>query len=172
MQKQIEGSFRPLIQFAVFTYSQLQNLVPDNALRNISDWDNSQRLDMDQPELPFKTCDEFVWRPSKFVEQSISFCKAFCKQLLRHEIAKSYSITSLSAFDPAVVFETPEKQFSTAIKKLSTHFVTSGWSSASDKGKIISQYRAFITKVRASAIPECADWIHFLSSNYEMQCRA
>ena len=105
----------------LFLPSQLQNILPDSALGDISDWDNFLRLDMDQPDLPFKTCDEFVLnedfhrlvmasrlpRPSKFVEQSISFCKAFFKLLLRHEIAKSDLIRGLSAFDPAVVFETP-----------------------------------------------------------------
>ena len=185
VQKQVEGGFRLFNQYAVFTYSQLQNILPDSALGDISDWDNFLHLDMDQPDLLFKTCDEFVLnedfhrlvmasrlpRPSKFVEQSISFCKAFCKLLLRHEIAKSDLIRGLSAFDPAVVFETPEKHYTTAIEKLSTHFVTSGWISASDKVKIISQYRAFVTKMRASAVPEYDDWILYLSSNYEMQCR-
>ena len=110
-------------------------------------------------------------RPSKFIDQSISFCKAFCKLLLQHKIIGSGLIRGLSSFDPAVIFENSEKNYLTAIEKLSAHFVSSGWVTSSDKVKIISQYRAFVTKMRSSTIPEYDDWIQFLSVNYEMQCR-
>ena len=39
VQKRVEGSFRLFIQFAVFIYRQLQNVLPDNALGDISYWD-------------------------------------------------------------------------------------------------------------------------------------
>ena len=111
-------------------------------------------LNVDQPELPFKISDYFVLNedfhrlvvasrlpcPSKLGEQSISFCKAFCKPVSHNETEKSDLIKGLAAFDPAVFFESPEKHYSTAIEKLSTHLVTFGWISASDKLKIISQY--------------------------------
>ena len=183
--KQVEGGFRLFNQFAVFTYSQLQNILPDSGLGSISDWDNFLYLDIEQQGLPIKSPDEFVLNedyhrlviasklpnPSKIIDQSISFCKASCKLLLQHKIIGSDLIRGLSFFDPAVIFENFEKNYLTAIEKLSTHFVSSGWVTSSDKVKIISQYRAFVTKMRSSTIPAYDDWIQFLSVNYEMQCR-
>ena len=92
--------------------------------------------------------------------------------MLQHEIIGSDLIRGLSSFDPAVILENSEKNYLTAIQKLSTHFVSSGWITSSDKVKIVSQYRAFVTKVRSSTIPEYDDWIQFLSTSFEMQCRA
>ena len=172
-------------QFAVFIYSQLQSLPPDNILGSISDWDNFLHLNLDEAELPFKTASEFILnedfhklvmasklpRPSKFVDQSISFVKAFCRQLLSHSIVKSDLIRGLSAFDPSVVFEGSEEHYTSAIGKLSTHFANTGWITASDKVKISSQYRSFVVKVRTNPNPQYDDWIHFLASHYEMQCR-
>ena len=172
-------------QFAVFVYSQLQCILPDSVLGDISDWDSFLHFDLDQQGLPFKTPDEFVLnedfhqlvlasklpRPSKFVEQSIVFCKTLCKQLLRHDLINSDLARGLSAFDVAVMFEGPEKHYVTAIEKLSAHFVSAGWITPSDKVKVTSQYRSLVTKLRANPVPDYDDWIHLLSSHYEVHCR-
>ena len=52
--------FRLFNQFAVFVYSQLQNILPDSFLGSISDWDKYLNLDLTQPDLPFKSADDFV----------------------------------------------------------------------------------------------------------------
>ena len=140
---------------------------------------------MDQADLPFKTSSEFILNedyynlvlaselpcPSKFVDQSIAFCKAFCKLLLSHEIIKSDLARGLSSFDPSVFFEGSEELFTASIEKLATHFVGCGWVSSSDKVKVIGQYRSFIARLRDEPVPDYEDWLHFLSSHYEFQCR-
>ena len=142
-------------------------------------------FDLDKPGLPFKTPDEFVLnedfhklvlasklpRPSKFVEQSILFCKLLCNRLLSHNLIKSDLARDLSAFDVAVMFDGSEKHYVTAIEKLSSHFVSAGWITPSDKMKATSQYRSFNTKMRANAVPNYDDWIHYLSSHHEIHCR-
>ena len=186
VQKTIEGGFRAFSQFAVFIYSQLQAILPDQTIGNISDWDTFLQLDLNRSDLPFKTTDEYVLnedfhklvmasklsRPSKFVEQSICFNKTLCKQLLEHKNVKSKLVRGLSAFDPAVIFEGPEANYAIAIEKLSSHFVTVGLLTSSDKVKIISQYRSFVTKLRAEPVPDYDCWIQFISSHYELQCRS
>ena len=112
VQKQVEGGFRLFNQFTVFAYSQLQSILPDSTLGNISNWDGFLHLDLDSAALPYKSPDEFILnedfhrlviasklpRPGKFVEQSISFCKAFCRQLLNHDFVQSDLLRGLSAF--------------------------------------------------------------------------
>ena len=185
VQKQVEGGFRLFNQFTVFAYSQLQSILPDSILGNISNWDGFLHLDLDSTALPYKSPDEFILnedfhrlviasklpRPSKFVEQSISFCKAFCRQLLAHDFVQSNLLRGLSAFDPAVIFENSEEHYVTAIDKLTSHFVSAGLFSSSDKVKAVSQYRSLVTKLRVGSVPEYSDWIHFMSSYYELQCR-
>ena len=159
--------------------------MPDATLGSISDWDGFLQLDLNQPELPFKSADEYVLnvdfhrlvvasklpRPSKLVDQSIAFGKAFCKQLLEHEIVNSGLVKGLSAFDPAVILDGPESHYITAIEKLSSHFVSMKLITSSDKAKVTSQYRSFVVKLRSEAIPAYSDWIHFLSAHHEIQCR-
>ena len=106
------AGFRLLNQFAVFVYSQLQNILPDNFLGSISDWNSYLKLDIIQPNLPFKSVlnSDFhqlvvsskLPRPSKFIDQSIAFYKAFCRILLQHKIVKSDLIRRLSCFDSAM----------------------------------------------------------------------
>ena len=105
------------------------------------------------------------------MEQSISFCKIFCKQLLAHNFVQSDLIRGLSASDPAVILENPEELYNTAIEKLTSHFVSVGLLSPKDKVKAVSQYRSFLSKLRDSSVPEYSDWIHFTASHYEIQCR-
>ena len=169
----------------MFTYSQLQNILPDGVLGSVSNWDTYLGLDLDSTSLPFKSLDEFVlnedyhrlvlssklpW-PSKFIEQSVSFCKSFCKQLVNHDIVKSDLLRGLSAFDSPVVLESPEKVYVAAVEKLSSHFVTTGLFSSTDKVRAVSQYRSFVSKLRVGTIPEYDDWIQFVASHYEVQCR-
>ena len=172
-------------QFAVFTYSQLQTILPVESIGNYSDWDNFLQLDLNRSDLPSKTTDEYVLnedfykfvsasklsRPCKFVEQSICFNKTLCKQLIEHGNVKSKLVRGLSAFDSAVIFDGPEANYAVAIDKLSSHFVSIGLITSGDKVKIISQYQSFVTKLRAEPVPEYDCWIQFMSSHYELQCR-
>ena len=183
--RQVDSGFRLYNQFAVFTYRQLQNLFPDSYLGDISDWDGYLKIDLTSPDLPFKTPAEFVLqpdyhalivsshlpRPGKFVEQSISFCKSFCAALLNHEIVKSELIRGLSAFDHAVMLDGPEKNYLSAIENLTSHFLSSGWISSSDKITTVSQYRSFAIKLRSEDGINRDEWIRFLVSHHEMQSR-
>ena len=81
--------------------------------------------------------------PSKFVVQSISFSKAFCKLFLDHEINKFDLFTFFtrsSAFDLAVIIDGPGGLHVTAIEKLSSDFVFVRLISSSDNATIPCQY--------------------------------
>ena len=115
------SGFRVFNKFVVFLYSQLQNILPDQTLGSILDWDSSLCLDLDRTDLPFQTASEFVLnvhyhnlviagklpRSSKFIDQSIAFCESFCKILLQHELVNSDLIRGLSSFDFAVMIDGP-----------------------------------------------------------------
>ena len=166
-------------------YSQLQSILPDSVLGSISDWDNYLKLDLTQADLPFKSADDFVLnsdfhrlvtssklpRPSKFIDQSIAFYKAFCRILLQHKIVKSDLIRGLSCFDSAMVLDGGEDRYISAIEQLTSHFASHGSITASDKTKAISQYRALVVKFRSSQIDRTVDWFTFLSGHYELHCR-
>ena len=150
---QFGSRFRLHYQFAVFVFSQLQIILHYSYLGDISKWEKYLTIDLNQPDLPYKTANEFVLnsdfhrlvttsklpRPSKFVEQTISFCKLFCSILLSHEIIKSDLIRGLACFDSAVIPHGSEGQYLTAVEILTTHFVSLGWMSPSDKTRAISQ---------------------------------
>ena len=169
----------------MFVYSQLQNIHPDSALGSISNWDKFLHLGLDDATLPFKTAAEFILnedfhqlvvasklpRPSKFVEQSMSFCKAFCKDLLNHELVKSDLVRGSSSFEPVVIYDGMEEHYLSAVEKLTSHFTSIRWIISSDKVKAVSQYRSFVTKLRSVARPEWDDWTQHLSGHYEMHCR-
>ena len=117
-------------------------------------------LDSDSTSVPFKTAYEFVLnedlnrlvldsklpRPSKFIEQFVSFCKAFCNQLTIHDSVKSNLLRGLSALDSSAILVSPENVYTEPIEKLFTHFVIVGLFSSSDKVKMVTQYRSFISK--------------------------
>ena len=159
--------------------------MPDSTLRNVSDWDSFLALDSDSTELPIQTADQFILnenyhrlvlasrlpRPSIFIEQSVSFCKAFCKQLMTHDIVRSDLLRGLSAFDSPVILESPEDVYVSAIEKLSTHFVANGLISASDKVKAVSQYRSSVSILCSGTALNYDDWIKFPVTHYEVQCR-
>ena len=91
VRSQFGAGFRLYNQFAVFTYSQRQNNLPDSVVGNISDWKRYLTIDLSRTDLPFETADEFILnedyhrlvttsklpRPRKFIEQTMSFCKSF-----------------------------------------------------------------------------------------------
>ena len=171
----MECGFRLFNQFSVFVYSQLQSILPDTTLGNISDWDGFLHLDLNQFPQTFKASNEYVLnedfhrlvvasklpRPNKFVDPSIAFSKTLCKQLLDHEIVKAGLVRGLSAFDPAVIFDGPKKHYITVIEKLSSHFAYIKLIT-SDKTKVISQYRSFVIKLRSESVSDLGDWIHFI----------
>ena len=131
---------------------------------------------MDDATLPFKTASEFILnevfhllviasklpRPNKNLEQSISFCKAFCKDLLNHEVVKSDLVRGLSSFDTAVIYDGMEEHYTSAIDKLTRHFT-------SIEDKALNQYQSFVTKLRSNSPPVSVDWTHYLVI---MQCNA
>ena len=186
MTAQFGSGFRLFNQFAVFVYCQLQSILPDSFLGDISNWDHYLKIDLTRTDLPFKTSDEFVLnvdyhrlvissklpRPSKFIDQTISFCKSFCGILLSHEIIKSDLVRGLSSFDSAVVLEGSEEHYISAIEYLTSHFLVKGWITVSDKSNAVSQYRAFVTKLRVARNVNTEDWFQFLSSHYELQNRS
>ena len=90
---------------------------------------------------------------------------------MNYEIVKSDLLRGLSAFDSLVVLESPEYVYTTAIEKLSSHFVLVGLISSNDKVLAVSQYRSFVTKIRSNHMPEYDDWIQFNLTHYEIQCR-
>ena len=180
-----EAGFHLFNQFAVFVYSQLQSILPDSVLGSVSDWDSYLKLDLTQPGLPFKSCDEFVLnsdfhelvtssklpRPSKFIEQSIAFYKAFCRILLQHKIATSDLIGGLSSFDSVMMLDGEEKNYLPAIEMLTSYFSSHGRITVSDKTKAVSQYRSLVTKFRSGQVCRPDDWFEFLCSCYELHCR-
>ena len=114
----------------MFLYIQLQNIFPDCSLGAITDWDRYLSLDFTDSALPLKSPDEFILNedfhklvlasklplPSKFVEQSVSFCKAFCKDLLAHELVQSNFARGMAALDLSVMVEGPETNTSVPLK--------------------------------------------------------
>ena len=158
----------------------------DSFLGDISDWEWYLKIDLTSSDLPFKTPAEFVLlphyhslivssrlpRPGKVVEQSFSFCKSFCAVLFNHEIGKSELVRGLSAFDYAAKLDGPEKNYLSAIESHHTsHFFSNGWISVSDNATTVSQYRSFTVKLRSESGVNRDDWIRFLISHHEMQCR-
>ena len=69
-------------------------------------------------------------RPSKFIELSIAFCKAFCRGLLSHSIVKSDLVKGLSCFDSATVLDSEEERYIAAVEHLTTYFASKGWLSS------------------------------------------
>ena len=185
LQSHLDQGFRIFNQFSVFIYSQLQLILPDSFLGDISEWDSYLKIDLTQPDLPFKTPADFVLnpdyhhlitssrlpRPSKFVGQSMAFCKSFCGVLLSHNILKSPLIRGLSSFDSAVMLDGPERHYIAAIEDLTSYFVSSGLITPGDKTKCVSQYRSLVTKFRTASDVPRGDWVLVIGAHYEMQSR-
>ena len=186
LQSHLDQGFRIFNQFSVFIYSQLQLILPDSFVGDISEWDSYLKIDLTQTDLPFKTPADFVLNPdyhhlittssrlplpSKFVEQSMAFCKSFCGVLLSHNILKSPLIRGLSSFDSVVMLDGPERHYIAAIEDLTSYFVSSSLITPGDKTKCVSQYRSLVTKFRTASDVPRGDWVLFLGAHYEMQSR-
>ena len=155
VQTEMNQGFRKFNQFNVFINSQLQNLLPDSFLGDISNWDSYLKIDLSNSELPLKTPAEFALNPdfhslvtssrlpwpSRFIEQSMAFCKSFCSILLSHDILKSTLLRGLSCSDSAVILDGMEQNYTIAFEDLTSYFVSTGVISAGDKTKDFSQYR-------------------------------
>ena len=95
--------FRVYSAFATFTYSQLQAILPDSFLGEVSDWDHFLSIDLSSNSLPLKTAADFLRNrdfanlvaesdiptPTHFVEQALCFCRNICALLLSHKVCKS-----------------------------------------------------------------------------------
>ena len=90
---------------------------------------------------------------------------------MTHDIVRSDLLRGLSAFDSSVILESPEDVYVAAIEKLSTHFVAVGLISSSDKIKAVCHYRSFVSLLRSGTALNYDDWIQFLVTHYEVQCR-
>ena len=60
VQRLFRIGFRLYNQIAVFVYSQLQSVLQDKYLGDISDWDQYLTIDLRRTDLPFKTPNENV----------------------------------------------------------------------------------------------------------------
>ena len=60
LRDQFGAVFRLYNQYTVFVYSQLQNILLDSYLGDISNWEKYLAIDLNLPDLPFKTPDEIV----------------------------------------------------------------------------------------------------------------
>ena len=165
----------------------MQAVLPNSFLGSIPKWDKCLQLDLSQPNLAFKTPDQFVLnsdyhrlvlsskliRPSKLVDQSIAFGKAFCRCLFFVvPLRKVTPCEGLSCFDSATILDSDEERYITSVEHLITDFASKGWLSSADKVKALRQYRALVTKFRAGQVDRSTDWFLYLSSHYELQCRA
>ena len=90
---------------------------------------------------------------------------------MTHDIIKSDLLRGLSVSDFLVVLESPEEVYITAIEKKFSYFVVTGLFSSNDKVRAVSHYWSFVSKLRAGPIPGYDDWVQFVASYYEIQCR-
>ena len=85
---------------------------------------------------------------------------------MAHDLVKSKLARGLSSFDSPVMLESPEEVYVSAIERLSGHFVSTCLLTPSDKVKVVSQYRSFVTQLRGGPIPDYDDWVHFIANHY------
>ena len=179
-------AFRVYSAFATFTYSQLQVILPDSFLGEISDWDHFLLIDLSSLDLPLKTAADFLRNrdfvnlvaesdlptPTHFVEQALCFCKNICALLLSHKVCKSKLFRGFSIFVEAIVRHSEEEDYSRECEMLCDFLVGNNWLSNNTKPLVYSEYRSFVTLFRSHNIDYDGDWINFLSGYYEMQCRS
>ena len=175
--------FRLYNQFAIFVYSQLQFLVHDRDLGTAEDWDRYLTLDLNK--VTFKTPNEFmsntdfvaavaasrVSTPKKFIAQTMNFYLHFCNILLRHPLKNCLLLKGLSSFDSSVLLYSPPSIYTESIQFLVNELRSSGWLSTAEATLVTSQYRAFVTKLRADGVLLLADYVGFLSSFWDLQSR-
>ena len=177
--------FRVYSAFTTFVYSQLQFILPDSFLGNISNWDHYMSIDLTSPDLPIKSVADFMQNkdfaklvaesdlptPTRFVEQAICFYKNFCILLLKHKVSKSKLVRGFSVFDEAVVRYGEEEDYTHESELLCDYLVQQKWISHTTKPLVLSEYGAFVEKIRSQNISYEGEWISFMSNYYELQCR-
>ena len=161
-------------------YSQLQTILPDSFLGDISDWDRFLSIDLSS-DLPFKSVTDFLRNrdfadlvnksdlptPTHFVEQALCFYKSLCTLLLKHSIRKSKLIRGMSVFDEDVILHGREEDYEEESDQLCDFLVQRDWISSSIKPLILSEYRSFVEKFRSCEVQYDTDWVTFMSGYYE-----
>ena len=177
--------FRVYSAFATFTYSQLQAILPESILGEVSDWDHFLSIDLSSNSLPLKTAADFLRNrdfanlvaesgiptPTHFVEQALCFCRNICALLLSHKVCKSKLVRGFSIFDEAIVRHGEEEDYSRECEMLRDFFVESKWISSNVKPLIYSEYHSFVAQFGSNVIEHDGEWVDFLSGYYEMHCR-
>ena len=177
--------FRVFSAFATFVYSQLQAILPDSFLGDISNWDHFLTIDLSSPNLPYKTVADFLRNkdfadqvaesdlptPSHFVEQALCFCKNVCILLLKHKLCKSKLVRSFSIFDEAVIRFGEEVDYTHEPEMLCDFFVQQKWVSPAAKPLILSAYWSFVERFKTHDVSYEGEWITFLTNYYKLHCR-
>ena len=136
--------FRVYTAFATFTYSQLQVILPDSFLGEVSEWDHFLSIDLSSNSPPFKSAADFLRNrdfanlvaesdiptPTHFVEQALCFCRNICALLLSHKVCKSNLVRGFSIFDEAIVRHGEEEDYSRECEMHCDFFVESKWISS------------------------------------------
>ena len=149
------GAFRVYSAFTTFVYSQLQVILPDSFLEEISVWDHFLSIDFPSPNLPLKMAADFLrnrdfanWvaesdlpTPTHFAEQALCFCKNICALLLSHKVCKSKLVRGFSIFDEAIVRHGEEEDYSRECEMLCDFLVGNKWISNNTKPLVYSKYR-------------------------------
>ena len=137
VQRLFRIGFRLYNQIALFVYSQLQSVLQDKYLGDISDWDQYLTIDLRRTDLPFKTPNENVLK-TDFHRLVLSNKlrrpgNTFCGILLKYKVVTSDLLRGLSCFDSADSLEAKQEKYISGVERLTTHFVQNGWNSSSDK---------------------------------------
>ena len=177
--------FRVYSAFTTFAYSQLQFILSDSFLGDISHWDHFMSVDLSSPDLPIKSVADFMQNkdfaklvaesdlptPTRFVEQALCFYKNLCILLLKHKVSKSKLVRGFSVFDEAVIRYGEEVDYVHESELLCDYLVQQKWISHTTKPLVLSEYGAFVEKFRSHSISYEGGWISFMSNHNELQCR-
>ena len=177
--------FRVYSAYTTFVYSQLQVILPNSFLGDISNWDYFMSIDLTAPDLPLKTASDLLKNkdfanlvkeselptPSRFVEQALCFHKNVCILLLKQKLCKSKLVRGFSIFDEAVIRYGQEVDYTHESGVLCDYLVQHKWISPSVKPLFLSEYGSFVEKFRSQDISYEGSWIGFMSEYYELQSR-
>ena len=163
-------------------YRQLQTILPDSYLGDISNWDIFLSIDLSAPDLPFKNvtvlenkdiadliAQSDLPTPTHFVEQALCFFKTLCMLLFKHSIRKSKLTRGMSIFDEAVILHEEEVDYIQESEQLCDYLVHQKWISDSTKSFVLSEYTVFfVEKFRSCDISCDTDWTSLMSgfTNY------
>ena len=177
--------FRVYSAFTTFVYSQLQFILPDSFLGDISHWDHFMSIDLTSPDLPIKSVADFMQNkdfaklvaesdlptPTRFIEQAICFHKNLCILLLKHKVSKSKLVRGFSVFDEAVIRYGEEVDYAHESELLCDYLAQQKWISHTTKPLVLSEYGAFVEKFRSHSFSYEGERISFMSKYYELHCR-